>query len=176
MNILLRVKNWQLFLMIIPLPWIVAILLKTSFDFKSYDDVILMSVITIVYYSIFLTWNYKVIKTFNKNELILKPNQLKRLDWLLVILIVYGLYIILPMQIKTSDILWVKISSSIIMLFAMYAILFTVFCTAKTLKGIQLKSQLRTSDIIVEMFIILYFPVGVWWLQQKVNKFYKSII
>ena len=74
-----------------------------------------------------------------------------------------------PDSVIVSILLWVLIFT------ASFAFFYIVFCTAKTLKYIQLKTQLRTSDIIVEMFVIFYFPIGVWWLQKKVNKYYNEI-
>jgi len=171
MAFILRLKNWQLFLIILLLPWILAIGLNMIFIFKSYSDDITMGIFTIIYYTIFMIWNYKVIRTFNKRELILKPKQLKRLDWLLIILCIYAIYLILPIEMRINGNLLMKILSPIVMLISAYAIVFVVFCTAKTLKGLQLKNQLRTADVIVEMFVIFYFPIGVWWLQKKVNRF-----
>jgi hypothetical protein len=171
MDFILRLKNWQLFLIILLLPWFIAIGFNMMFDFKSYSYDVTVGIFTIIYYIIFITWNYKVIKTFNKRELILKPKQLKRLDWLLIILLIYAVYLIIPIEMRMSDNLLMSILSPIVMIISAYAIIFVIFCTAKTLKGIQLKSQIRTADIIVEMIVIFYFPIGVWWLQKKVNRF-----
>jgi hypothetical protein len=174
MDFLLKIKNWQLFLIIFLLPWILVIGLVILFDFNSYGDDVTMGIFSLIYYTIFICWNYKVIRTFNKRDQILKTNQLKRLDWLLIILCVYAIYMIIPMDLRLSGNTVIRILSPIVMLISAYAIFFTVFCTAKTLKGLQLKDQLRSSDIIVEMFVILYFPIGVWWLQGKVNKYYNE--
>ena len=171
MDFILKLKNWQLFLIILLVPWILAIGLNMIFDLKSYRDDLTIGIFTIIYYIIFMIWNYKVIRTFNQRELILKPKQLKRLDWLLVVLCIYAVYLILPIEIRMSGNLLMRILSPIIMIISAYALIFIVFCTAKTLKGLQLKEQLRTADIIIEFFVIFYFPIGVWWLQKKVNRF-----
>lgn len=170
MDFILRLKNWQLFLIILFLPWILAIGMIIMFDFKSSNYDVTVGIFTIIYYTIFLFWNYRVIKTFNEKELILKPKQLKRLDWLLIILCIYAIYLVLPIEMRMNGNLLMKILSPIIMIISAYTIFFVVFCTAKTLKGIELKNQIRTADIIVEMFVIFYFPIGVWWLQKKVNR------
>jgi hypothetical protein len=171
MELILRLKDWQLFLIILLLPLILAIGMIIMFDFKSSNYDVTVGIFTTIYYTIFMFWNYRVIKTFNKRELIIKPKQLKRLDWLLIILCIYGIYQMLPIEMRMNGNLLMKILSFFILIISAYAIFFVVFCTAKTLKGIQLKNQERTADVIIEMFVIFYFPIGVWWLQKKVNRF-----
>lgn len=83
MDFLLKIKNWQLLLITLLLPWINAIGLRIIFDFNSYGSDVFMGIFTLTYYLIFIGWNYKVIKTFNQDENILTVNQIKRLDWLL---------------------------------------------------------------------------------------------
>lgn len=171
MDFILKLKNWQLFLIIFILPWVIAIGLTLIFNFENIGGRKTLGIYTVIYYAIFIFWNYKVIKTFNKKELILKPKQLKRLDWLLIIFCSYAIFLIFQTDLYLEDNILTRILSPIIILFSIYAFAFLVFCTAKTLKGLQLKNDIRTSDIIIEMFVIFYFPIGLWWLQKKVNKF-----
>lgn len=171
MNFILRLKNWQLFLIIFILPWIIAIGLTLIFNFENIGGRTTLGIYTVIYYAIFIVWNYKVIKTLNKKELILKPKQIKQLDWLLIIFCFYAVFLLFQTNLYLEDNILTRILSPIIILFSIYAFVFLVFCTAKTLKGLQLKNDIRTSDIIIEMFVIFYFPIGVWWLQKKVNRF-----
>ena len=176
MKILLKLKNWQLFLISFILPWILSFLYLFFVDletFEAFDK--LMGAISLMYYSVFLAWNYKVVKTFNKNFDALTKKQVKRLDWLIVILVIYILYLTTHISKFFPDSVIVSILLWILILTASFSFFYIVFCTAKTLKYIQLKNQLRTSDIIIEMFVIFYYPIGVWWLQRKVNRYYNEI-
>jgi len=176
MKILLKLKNWQLFLISFILPWILSFLYLFFVDLETFEAVDkLMGAISLMYYSVFLAWNYKVVKTFNKNFDVLTKKQVKRLDWLIIILVIYILYLTTHMSKFFPDSVIVSILLWILILTASFAFFYIVFCTAKTLKYIQLKNQLRTSDIIIEMFVIFYFPIGVWWLQRKVNQYYNEI-
>ena len=51
---------------------------------------------------------------------------------------------------------------------------YLTYGTAKTIKTVQLKENIRTSDIVVEMFLIFYLPIGIWWIQKRVNKYYNE--
>jgi hypothetical protein len=173
MNILLKMKSWQLFFISFIMPWILSFLYLFFVDLETFEAVDkLMGAVSIMYYSVFLAWNYNVVKTFNKNSDALTKKQVKRLDWFLLTLIVYLLYFITNTELKFPDSVILSILIWFLVITASFGFGYIVFCTAKTLKYFQLKDQLRTSDIIIEMFVIFYFPIGVWWLQRKVNRYY----
>lgn len=98
MNILLKLKHWQLFFISFLLPTIIVIIKLSTVDLESYETEKFndfLQPLSFIYYVIFFIWNYEVIKTFNRYEKALTPKQLKALDWLLTILIIYVLYNIL---------------------------------------------------------------------------------
>ena len=178
MNILLKLKNWQLFFISFLLPTIIVIIKLSTVDIENYEteefnDFLLP--LSFIYYAILFIWNYRVIKTFNRYEKALTQKQLKLLDLLLTVLIMYVLYNIFHEYLGISQFVITTILFWIFSFASVFAFFYVIFCTAKTLKYIQLKNQLRVSDIIIEMFLILYFPIGVWWLQRKVNRYYNVI-
>lgn len=176
MNFLLKLKNWQLFLISFILPWILSFSYLFFVDLKTFiagDK--LIGAISLMYYTVFLTWNYRVIKTFNRNWNALTIKQIKILNWLIVVLVIFILHLVTNIGEFYPDLIIIRILSFLLNLTASFSFFYIVFCTAKTLKYIQLEKQLRTSDIIIEMFVIFYFPIGVWWLQRRVNKYYNEI-
>lgn len=173
MNILLKLKNWQLFFISFILPCILSFSYLFFVELETYKpDDKLVGAFTLMYYTVFLAWNYIVIKTFNEKWGALKKKQIKRLNWLILVLVIYILHFVTNIGVFYPDSIIIQILSFLLTLTATFSFVYIVFCTAKTLKYIQLEKQLRTSDIIVEMFVIFYFPFGVWWLQQRVNKYY----
>ena len=82
----------------------------------------------------------------------------------------YGFYLVLPFSIKTGDSSIVQSLTPILMLTGGFSIIFTAYCSAKTIKTLQHKENTRTADIIVEMFLILYFGFGILWVQKRVSK------
>ena len=164
-NILLRIKNWQLFLLSICLPLVVSALLKKSFNVKIFDS------LGIIYYLIMILWNINVVRFFNKDLSFLSKQQYNQLKILLPFSLLFILFSTLLKNLELQSPIF-AILSFIFILITAYSFFFLIFCTAKTLKGLQLGDKLRLSDIIVEMFIILYFMIGLWWLQKKVNRYY----
>ena len=176
MNILLRLKNWQLFFISFILPWILSFSYLFFVDLETFmagDK--LIGAVSLMYYTVLLTWNYKVIKTFNGKWNALTKKQIKRLNWLIVVLVIFILHFVTNIGDSYPDLIIIRILSFLLTFTAPFSFIYIVFCTAKTLKYIQLEKQLRTSDIIIEMFVIFYFPIGVWWLQRRVNKYYNEI-
>ena len=103
MNLILKLKNWQIFLAMTFIPFVLVIVSFKLLDLGKYELDYLMSFFTLVYYSIFMWWNYAVIKYFNRTEQILKKSYLKTINWLIIIVVAYGAYLALPFDIKTNS-------------------------------------------------------------------------
>jgi hypothetical protein len=55
-------------------------------------------------------------------------------------------------------------------LFSLFAIFYSMYFAAKTVKSVELQREVIFSDFIAEFFLIWFFPIGVWILQPKLNK------
>ena len=56
-------------------------------------------------------------------------------------------------------------------LFSAFCLLYCIYFVAKTFKTVELQREVSFSDFIAEFFLVWFFPVGVWLLQPKINKF-----
>ena len=56
-------------------------------------------------------------------------------------------------------------------LYLFFAIFQTIYFTCKTLGKIELRREVSFGDIFPSLILLLFFFVGVWILQPKVNKF-----
>lgn len=54
----------------------------------------------------------------------------------------------------------------------MYYIMFFV---AKTIKTVELQRQVKFGDFAGEFFLILYYPIGIWIIQPKINKMMEEL-
>ena len=59
-------------------------------------------------------------------------------------------------------------------LFAMYCIIYIFYFTAKTYKTALLQRETSFGDFFGIFFLLLLFPIGVWFIQPKINKMMKS--
>ncbi|RLD66778.1 MAG: hypothetical protein DRI84_04060 [Bacteroidetes bacterium] len=59
-------------------------------------------------------------------------------------------------------------------LFSIFAIFYSMYFAAKTIKSVELQREARFEDFIGEFFLIWFFPIGVWILQPRINKMLNS--
>ena len=59
-------------------------------------------------------------------------------------------------------------------LFAMFCMVYTLYFSAKTIKLAEQKKSVIFSDFVGEMFLIWFFPIGIWFLQPRINKLIKA--
>lgn len=56
------------------------------------------------------------------------------------------------------------------LLFTKIGILYLIYCCAQIMKTIELKRHIKFSDFAGECFLILFFPIGIWIIQPRINK------
>lgn len=57
---------------------------------------------------------------------------------------------------------------------AIFCLFAASFISAKNLKKTELQRPVGFSDFITEFLLILFFPIGVWILQPRVNKLFED--
>lgn len=55
-------------------------------------------------------------------------------------------------------------------LFSMFCIFYLLYFASKTIKTTELKRTVTFSDFIGEFFMIWFFPIGIWFIQPRINK------
>lgn len=55
-------------------------------------------------------------------------------------------------------------------LFAMFCMFYTLYFVSKSFKTVELQRKVKSSDYIGEFFLIWFFPIGIWFIQPKLNK------
>lgn len=53
--------------------------------------------------------------------------------------------------------------------FAIFCIVYTMYFTAKTFRSAEMQKEAHFSDYIGEFFLIYFFPVGIWFIQPRIN-------
>ena len=173
MKLFLRLKSWQLIFLAIGLPLLLTIGVKFLFGDKwSFYD--LMSKLSMgIYYSVFMIWNFSVIRYFNKKTQILTVKQIRLTYLIIPIVFIYGIYLAFPVQLQEEYATFYRILAGSLP-FGGFAIIYLSYCSAKLLKTIEHKDTVRTADIVIELFLILYFVIGIIWVQKRVNNLYKQ--
>ena len=158
MNIFLKLKHWQVFLIWILGSIQLSIFMKTNFWFISYA----------IYFGPFFLWIYSIGRILNKNY----PELIRRMNiwWVL-----YSLSVITfainhrYMVTKSFEIIdsWIIALTGIIGLIAITKI---AIYSAKSIKRAELNKEHKTADLVSEICLIYFFVIGIWILQPRLNK------
>jgi hypothetical protein len=202
-NLFLRAKHWQLFL----LTFGVMIIAYSAIMYFVFSDLIsltaagrqpdpmvmfrymkLLPLFVVFVVLVMMGWYWSVgvgLQTKLPATVTMKTN------WFKLCLIVPAVYIVLMMvfinyvfEVVGSGESPDSIAFPSMMVFPLIVMplqLFTIFCyfhnmyfVAKTLKTVELQRPTTFSDFIGEFFLTWFFPIGVWILQPRINALHKN--
>lgn len=200
-SIFLRAKHWQLFVTMMIIPFIATILLSiiiavviVSKNPQKSEEVIWILYILpfILAASVFIQfgWLWNVTTQISKlvpHDVVRLP--LFRIKTFIIIPILYICCIPLFLAPIFSDIagfdhdpnpgIIIKFASLGILFFFLH--LFSIFCLfhtfyfiAKTIRAAELQRNVTFSDFTGDFFLVWFFPIGVWFLQPRINKLIKA--
>lgn len=192
-SIFLRAKHWQLFIPVMVIPFVTVIIFaiiaafaitKSEMNNDRPEDMLwmfyLMPVIFILCGFVQFGWVWSVVTKLSK----LIPNQVRfpvnRIKFLFVVPILYicllPFYIVFVIKTITyrdeANLIAVAVLGLFVFLmhfFSIFCMLHTFFFVAKTVKCAELQRNTRFSDFVGDFFLIWIFPVGIWFIQPRIN-------
>lgn len=191
-SIFLRAKHWQLFIPLLVIPFITMIVfgMIVAISFINNNPERPEDVIWIFYFFpvlfalcgfIQFAWFWKVLTQLSK----LVPRHAmrfpsRRIKLFFFIPVIYfcllPFFIVFAIQVSSREnldgIIQVAILGIFIFtlhFFSIFCILHTIFFAAKTIRSAELKRNARFSDFVGDFFLIWIFPVGIWFIQPRIN-------
>jgi len=200
MEIFLRAKHWQLFLLTFAIPFMLQIVMMASIfshllhQPNNVPDVTevfsylkLLPVIIVLYMGTLFGWQFSVATGLQKMVPAGVHMKVKKFKIFFFIPIVYiALILIFVSFILSTGFsnsptvaygFYVFIPFLVIIpihLFAMFCIFYCLYFVAKTFKTVELQREVTFSDFVGEFFLVWFFPIGVWIIQPKINKMIKE--
>lgn len=184
MNKLLKLKHWQLFLLLFGIPFILqfvfafAMLLAPS-SMKVYA---IMPVVMLLFIVVFFSWLYSLGTALHKMLPEAVKMNLTTFKIFLFIPLIYITFLCAFMfwvfnTMVTADaapnLAWFTLIIPI-HLFSMFCIFYCLYFIAKTLKAAEWQKPVTFSDYVGEFFLLWFYPVGVWFIQPRVNKLFEK--
>ncbi|WP_345012287.1 hypothetical protein [Christiangramia aestuarii] len=187
----LKAQHWQIFILVFALPFFLQILITISL-FSSFNEgsapdpsflnwFKLFPLIMLLYLGTTLGWFWSVgngLQKYIPDGINLK---IKKFRIFLFIPVVYLLLIFLLFGVAsygfssgsnaaggTVGILLLFIIP--LHLFSMFCMFYLLYFVSKTIKTVELKRSVTFSDFVGEFFMIWFFPIGVWFIQPRINK------
>jgi hypothetical protein len=56
----------------------------------------------------------------------------------------------------------------------MFCIFYCFYFTAKVLKTVELQKPVTFNDYAGEFFLIWFFPIGIWFIQPRINRLFNG--
>lgn len=176
MSILLRLTHWQLFLVTIGVPLIINIILTISrMGSQNSPFILTTSLITsIISVTIILAWFYALGTNLHQKLPDTAKMNLKRFKIILSLTAFYSvLFVVFN---KTSGHRIMNMDTAIyfmpVHLFFMLCIFYCWHFNAKALKAVELHRNVAFDDFASEFFLLLFYPVGIWIIQPRINKLF----
>jgi len=176
MRKLLQLKHWQLFSLTFGIPILADIIGFESF-FTSDTRVsffIVYLILTLIVAGTFLGWFWALgTAMFKKLPSTVKMN-LRLFKAFLIVPIIYGLFLLKFIfdsmssgQQPNSELFAIIVPMH---LFTMFCTFYCLYFNAKTLKAVEWQRNVTFSDYAGEFFLIWFFPIGIWFIQPRINK------
>jgi hypothetical protein len=189
-NKFLNAKHWQLFLLGFGIPMVFQFLFMfsvvagmnaqgeldpaTFFSFMSFLPIIIVFSMGILF-----GWFWSIaIGLQNKipEDVRMKVGKFKVFFFIpliyisLISLLIFSMMsMIAGMMASTVSIVGVGVIFFLHM-FSMVCIFYVMYFAAKTLKTVELQREVSFSDFVGEFILLWFFPIGIWFLQPKINK------
>ncbi len=189
-NLFLKAKHWQLFLAIIVIPFIIymtfiGVVISSMVGNDNPDPGIFLDMFSIfplvilITGSIQFTWFWSVGVGLNKkipDGLKLNVHRFKMAFVCVIVGMIAYLYMIYSLikniafatQQDYNPALPGLIFPSVLIL--MFSVFYIYYFVAKTIRTAELQKDITVGDYIGEFFLIYFFPIGIWFIQPKINK------
>ena len=184
MNRLLKLKHWQLFILLFGIPFILQFVFAFFMVLApgSMMPYAFMPIVMFLFIAIFFGWFYALGTALHKRL----PGSVKMnvttFKIFLFIPVVYIMVLCVLMfwvfnTVVNSDALpdlrWFLLIIPV-HLFSMFCIFYCLYFVAKALKAVELQKPVAISDYVGEFFLLWFYPVGVWIIQPRVNKLFEQ--
>lgn len=198
MSVFLRLKHWQLFVLLLGIPVVMEIFMVSTM-ITTRDFTIVMKafpVMMAVMMAVFFGWFYALGTGLHKKLPETVPMNLGLFKAFLLIPVVYIIGFSFYMThlmgfMMTADLipahntppgpipvrdLSPELGAFFLIvplhLCSMFCIFYCIYFIAKALKAVELQRPVVLGDYIGEFFLIWFYIVGVWIIQPKVNKLF----
>ncbi|AEA44494.1 hypothetical protein [Fluviicola taffensis] len=197
-SIFLRAKHWQLFIPLVAIPFVLFIALFITLIVATVNNppkdpseiswiLIFFPIIGMLSGLVQFGWFWNVltkISTLIPSGIVKLPmNRIKAFTIIPAIYMCVILPLFISMSFKNSinpnpgEVAGLVLFGIIVFflhMFSMFCIMHTLFFVAKTIKIAEHQKNLPFWKFIGEFFLIWFFPVGVWFIQPRINKLIDS--
>jgi hypothetical protein len=180
---LLKIKHWQLFSLLFAIPFLFQMVMMGIVTSSNDPTVFLFSFPFLITYvlGLYFAWFYVLGVNLHKKLPQTVNLSLGRFKFFLFAPVVYAVFLFVFMFVTFSDMSVDSQIDPLIFLwilpfhfFAVYCIFYCLYFVAKSLKSVELQRPVDFNDYAGEFFLIWFYPIGLWFIQPRINKLFDS--
>lgn len=178
MKILLRLRHWQLFILLFLVPYLIAYLISPSATEDSVRSdmlwVLVLKWILILLFS--LSWLYSAVVTLHRQlpEHTKMPLLTFKINFFIYTIVFVGILSIMlfvDFQGRGGS---MNLSVAILLFFLclpfFFSLIYTLLFFARLLKTVELQRPVSFGEYALNFILLFYMPVGVWFIQPQLNR------
>jgi len=180
MEIFLKAKHWQVFLLIVGIPFLIEILdsiIVVSGAGEAFTFRAILRFLLIIPFITFYFWIFSVGTLLNKrvrDHLDTKTGYFGLAVWTsafsLFFLSIFSFFIWDDWEQLMIENDLTYVAFGIVVFLTIATLLLAVSFVAKTLVRAERNAHVKSSDFYGEFVMILFFPIGIWLLQPRINE------
>ena len=173
MSKLLRLKHWQLFIILTCTIFISIFVTESGLKIGNFDSIQLSIMVRMIGVIILFLWY--LILGLSLNNMTENPHKFKSgLFILAIIFCVFG-YSNMNLQVIFSEDYIMPNSVSVLStLLTLLAMIYVFYNLPISLRSLETNSKVEFGDCIVDMILLFAFPIGVWITQPRLNKLFMT--
>lgn len=177
----LKAKHWQIFIIIFIVPYSLQFIAMTITKNDPDRMMIFSPFVMIIFFLGLFGWFWSIATGLLGNIPEGVKMKIKKFKVFLIIPMIY-----IPLVFGLMDTLFdnvanangepngamIGISFAIMFplhILSMFGLLYSFYYVAKTYKTVELQREVTFSDFAGDFFLLLFFPIGVWIIQPKIN-------
>jgi hypothetical protein len=183
MKKLLTLKHWHLFVLLMGVPIVMQIILLASLisDSNPLSIMIFFPFMMLFLVAVLFGWLYAVGTNLHKrlpasvymNVGLFKAFMFIPAMYLLLISgLVFSVFLNIPKMPEINPAIFLVIVP--LHIFSIVCIFYCLYFNAKALKTVELQKPATVSEYIGEFFLIWFFPIGIWFIQPRINKLFAT--
>ena len=170
MKKILLLKHWQLFLLFYLVSGIPQIFFFEKI-MNSERPQNLIALVSVPSYFVYSFWIYSIgIYIFRIKQEGLNLTRFKISFFFLIIYFFFFLVLFAFIKLDTLFASAWAVGFVILHLIAIFCYLYCAYFIARLLNSIEQKKSVGINEILGDIFFILFFPLGVWFVQPRLNK------
>lgn len=178
MKFFLTLKHWQFFVFACVLPFFIDL---TSFINYTIGAIYVFPLMMILFVFFFFGWFYAVGTNLYPKLPAKAKMSLTRFKIFLFFPVFYilaiSVFLVVSMPYSTSGgpiEPWIFLLILPLHLFSMFCIFYCLYFIAKALKSVETQVSATFSDYLGDFFLIWFFPIGIWFIQPRINKLFNE--